>query len=331
MASALETSNSGSLRAPLRVASVQIESVAGDKEANCLKVEAMTAEAAAGGASLVVFPECCLTGYWFLRNLTVGELASLAEPIPDGPSVERLTRLAGRHGVTVGAGMLEAADGGGFFNSYVVALPDGSIRCHRKWHAFEHEAVRCGNELTVFDLPGGYRAGVLICYDCNIVENVRLTALRGAEVLIAPHQTGAVRSRDPHLMGLIDRKLWDNRLVDPEAIEREIRGDKGRGWLMRWLPSRAHDNGMFLIFSNGVGVDDDEIRTGNAMIIDPYGRILTETWKAGDDMVIADLDPGLLVEATGRKWIRARRPELYAPLTVPTGDECDTRTLKFSE
>ena len=115
------------------------------------------------------------------------------------------------------------------------------------------------------------------------------------------------------------------------AIEREFRGDKGRGWLMRWLPSRAHDNGLFLIFSNGVGVDDDEIRTGNAMILDPYGRILAETWQAGDAMVIADLDAGLLVDATGRKWIRARRPELYTPLTVPTGLERDTRELKFEE
>ena len=43
---------------------------------------------------------------------------------------------------------------------------------------------------------------------------------------------------------------------------------------MRWLPSRAHDNGLFVIFSNGVGIDDDEVRTGNAMIIDPYGRII---------------------------------------------------------
>jgi predicted amidohydrolase len=43
---------------------------------------------------------------------------------------------------------------------------------------------------------------------------------------------------------------------------------------MRWLPSRAHDNGMFLIFSNGIGPDDDEIRTGNAMILDPYGEII---------------------------------------------------------
>ena len=54
---------------------------------------------------------------------------------------------------------------------------------------------------------------------------------------------------------------------------------------MRWLPSRAHDNGLFLIFSNGVGVDDDEVRTGNAMILDPYGRILVETCEAGDAMV----------------------------------------------
>jgi predicted amidohydrolase len=100
---------------------------------------------------------------------------------------------------------------------------------------------------------------------------------------------------------------------------------------MRWLPSRAHDNGMFLIFSNGVGLDDDEIRTGNAMILDPYGRILAETWKADDGMVIADLEAGLLVEATGRKWMCARRPDLYAPLTIPTGRERDTRTMKFKE
>jgi len=100
---------------------------------------------------------------------------------------------------------------------------------------------------------------------------------------------------------------------------------------MRWLPSRAHDNGVFLIFSNGVGVDDDEIRTGNAMILDPYGRILVETNKAEDAMIIADLDGSLLADATGRNWIRARRPDLYGPLIQPTGLECDTRKLKFEE
>ena len=105
---------------------------------------------------------------------------------------------------------------------------------------------------------------------------------------------------------------------------------KGREWLLRWLPARAHDNGMFLIFSNGVGLDDDEVRTGNAMILDPYGEILAETWKAADDMVIADLETSLLDMCTGRRWIKTRRPELYGPLTTLTGKEEDTRTVRFA-
>jgi predicted amidohydrolase len=308
-----------------------MESAAGDKDANFAKVERFTAEAAGQGVRLIVFPECCLTGYWFIRNLTTDRLGALAEPIPAGPSTHRLIALAKRYQITIGAGLVEAAGGGVFHNSYVVALPDGRMHVHRKLHAFEHDAVRGGTDITVFDLPDGFRVGVLICYDCNLVENVRLTALRGAEILLAPHQTGAVRSKNPHLMGLIERSVWDNRAKDPEAIQREFRGEKGRGWLMRWLPSRAHDNGLFLIFSNGVGVDDDEIRTGNAMILDPYGRILVETSAAEDAMVVADLDGSLLEQATGRLWLRARRPELYGPLAARTGQERDTRQLKFEE
>jgi predicted amidohydrolase len=315
----------------LSVASVQFESLPGDKEANFRKIEAFVERAAQQNVRLIIFPECCITGYWFMRNLSVDALAQMAEPIFDGPSSRRLLESAKRFEMTIGAGLVETGPAGEFYNSYVVAMSDGSAQRHRKLHAFEHPSIRSGSEFTVFDLPDGFRVGVLICYDCNIVENVRLTALRGAEILIAPHQTGGCRSKNPHLMGIIDRRVWDERHTNPAAIERELRSDKGRGWLMRWLPSRAHDNGLFLIFSNGVGVDDDEIRTGNAMILDPYGRILAETWKAGDDMVIADLDAALLAESSGRRWIRARRPQLYTPLTVPTGLECDTRTLKFEE
>jgi hypothetical protein len=67
------------------------------------------------------------------------------------------------------------------------------------------------------------------------------------------------------------------------------------------------------------------------MILDPYGRILAETWKAGDDMVVADLDALLLEVSTGKRWIKTRRPELYEPLTVPTGLEQDTRTVRFDK
>ena len=65
------------------------------------------------------------------------------------------------------------------------------------------------------------------------------------------------------------------------------------------------------------------------MILDPYGRILQETWQADDAMVIADLDPGLRERCTGVRWIRARRPELYQSLTQSTGREEDTRAIRF--
>jgi predicted amidohydrolase len=100
---------------------------------------------------------------------------------------------------------------------------------------------------------------------------------------------------------------------------------------MRWLPSRAHDNGMFLLFSNGIGVDDDEVRTGNAMILDPYGEIIAESRALGDDMVVADLDASLLPQSSGQRWMRARRPELYASLTERTGREQETRRVRFGE
>jgi hypothetical protein len=48
-------------------------------------------------------------------------------------------------------------------------------------------------------------------------------------------------------------------------------------------------------------------------------------------MVTADLDFDLLRESTGRRWIRTRRPELYASLAEPTGLEVDTREVRFDE
>jgi predicted amidohydrolase len=315
----------------IRVAAVQMESKAGDKAANFSKIESFVKHAADEGVKLIVFPECCITGYWFIRNLTPEALKKLAEPIFDGESSRRLIDMSQKYQMTIGAGLVEAAENGNFHNSYVVAMPSGEARRHRKLQAFEHPMIQSGSEYTVFDLPQGFRAGVLICYDNNVNENGRITALMGAEIVLAPHQTGGCRTKNPHLMGVIDRSLWEQRRVNRQAIEREFAGDKGRGWLMRWLPSRAHDNGTFLIFANGVGVDDDEIRTGNAMILDPYGRILAETGVADDAMVLADLDGALLQNATGREWMAARRPELYGMLAKRTGLERDTRDLKFEE
>lgn len=312
----------------IRVASVQFEHAAGDKAANLAKIEGFVRRAATQGVQLIVFPECCITGYWFLRDLSREELTALAEPVFDGPSSHALLDLAKRYHMTIGAGLIEI-DGERMYNTYVVAMPNGEFRRHRKIHAFVNRHLSCGSEFTVFDSPLGCRVAVLTCYDNNLVENVRIVALQGGEVLLAPHQTGGCKTPSPGCMGLIDPSLWHRRQEAPEAIEAEFKGPKGRQWLMTWLPARAHDNGLFLIFSNGVGLDGGEIRTGNAMILDPYGRVLAETWRAGDDMVIADLDPTLRENCTGVRWIKTRRPELYQPLTVPTGLERDTRSARF--
>ena len=190
----------------LRVAAVQYEHSAADKPAHLRKIRHFVSEAVGRNVEMIVFPECCLTGYWFLRHLSRYELVSLAEPVPAGPSTRSLLELA------------------------------------RK------------NQMT-----------------------------------------------------------------------------RGRAWLMRWLPARAHDNGLFLVFSNGVGMDDDEVRTGNAMVIDPYGRVLAETCRAGDEMVVADLDGSLLEDSLGRRWIRIRRPELYGSLTQPTSLEEETRSVRMDK
>lgn len=313
----------------IRVATVQFQHAPGDKLENLATIERFARQAAAREAQIVVFPECCISGYWHLRKLSRGELLSLAEPVPGGPATARLQALSRELGISIGAGLVERGPGDKLYNSFVVAMPDGTWACHRKLHVFVSEHLSPGDHYTVFDTPHGCRVGVLICYDNNLVENARITALAGAEILLAPHQTGGCRSGSPCAMGPIDVSLWQNRHDNPERLQAEFQGDKGRGWLMRWLPARAHDNGLFLVFANGVGQDDDEVRTGNAMVIDCYGRILAESRSIGDDLVVADLDAALRERSTGMRWIKARRPELYQPLAERTGREMDTRAVRF--
>ena len=78
----------------LRVAAIQMESAAGDKPANLAKVADFAHQAAATGAEIVGFPECALTGYWFLRKLSCDALYALAEPVPEGPLTQALLALA---------------------------------------------------------------------------------------------------------------------------------------------------------------------------------------------------------------------------------------------
>lgn len=316
------------MRSSLRVATVQFQHRPNDKLYNLSKIEAFSRNAREAGAQLVLMPEMCITGYWHIPRLSSVELNEMAEAV-NGPSLLKVGSLANDLGVAIGIGWLELGQDGRLYNAYRLCLPDGSGHTHRKLHAFEHPLIHSGKRFTVFDTPWGVRMAILICWDNNLVENVRACALDNAHVLLAPHQTGGTNSRSPHGMKPIPLELWERRSSDPEALRSAFAGPSGRGWLTRWLPSRAHDNGMFVVFSNGVGRDQDEIRTGNAMIIDPYGRIVIESTAIEDDMVVADLDLTLVAESSGQRWMTGRRPELYTSLTQSRGDERSARATRF--
>lgn len=320
----------GTIMKDIRVATVQFNHHANDKNYNLSIIQSYVEKAAKQGVKIIAFPEMCITGYWHVSKLQKSEIDDLSEFIPQGETSQHLLKMSEKYQLSIGAGLIEKDKDGNLYNSYIMAMPDGQIAKHRKLHTFISEHMTSGNEYTVFDTPHGCRVGILICWDNNLVENVRITALKGADILIAPHQTGGTNSRSPNAMGLIDTQLWHDRKQNPQIIRSEMQGPKGREWLMRWLPSRAHDNGMFLMFSNGVGVDMNEVRTGNAMVLSPYGEIIAETDSVDNDIVIADLKAEELELCTGRRWIRGRRPSLYHPLTIE-GNEFTAYNARFSE
>ncbi len=271
------------------------------------------------GAEVVSFHECSISAYSFVQTFSKEELLELAEPVAGGPSTRLLTDIAREFQVPVLAGLFEREkDEAGVFqvyNTYLCVDQNGLVAKFRKLHAFVNPHLTSGNEYAVFDLLG-CRCAILICYDNNLIENVRVNALKGAEIVFMPHVTGCLPSVMPG-RGLVDPVLWERREADPVPLRQEFDGPKGRGWLMRWLPARAYDNGIYAVFTNPIGNDDGEIRNGNAMILDPFGEVIAECRRLGDDLAVALCTAEKVGQSSGRRYLRARRPDLYGTLTEP--------------
>ena len=129
-------------------------------------------------------------------------------------------------------------------------------------------------------------------------------------MIFAPHVTGCTPSPMPG-RGYIEDRYWQNREKDPVSLRLEFEGPKGRRWLMRWLPARAYDNGVYYAFTNPIGYDGEHLKNGNSMILDPYGEILTEIKSFENDFAIATITKDKLTLAGGYRYKNARRPELY--------------------
>jgi predicted amidohydrolase len=270
----------------LRVASIPFRPAPGDTAGSVAAIDRLAAQAADEHIRLLVFPELCMVASHDAQVLRRRELEALAEPL-DGPSISAVVDIAARTGVAVGVGFIERADGGRFFNSYVVCMPDGLRHCHRKLYADGPEPFEQGDCFTVFDTPWGWRAAILTGADNELVENVRAAAVLGAAVLISPHR-------------------------------RCCTDDQTR--LSRSLAARAQENGIFVVFC-GVFDEGQETQAGCSMSFDPDGTMVFPGAETPGAMRFSDLDLTRVAHSEGQRGLKARRPELYGLLAESPANE----------
>jgi predicted amidohydrolase len=300
----------------IKIATAQFEVQSGDKLYNLDVIERLSADASRLGAHVISFQECSITGLTHAMNFSRGELTDQAEFVPGGPSIERLKQIAYKNNIVILAGLFEKTADGKLYKAHVCVGKNGVIAKFRKLHPFINPYLSPGDQYCIFNLYG-WKCGILICYDNNIIENVRTTNLLGADILFMPHVTMCTPSPRPGA-GFVDHKLWTNRETDPTSLRIEFDGLKGREWLMKWLPARAYDNGMYVVFSNAIGNEGGQIKNGCSMILDPYGDILAECRNLGDDVVVTSCSPDKLRLAGGYRYKNARKVELFSEVITKT-------------
>ena len=273
----------------LRVAVAQMNS-RDDKAVNLRRAEELIDAAAAQGARLVAFPEC--VDY-------LGAPAQhdqVAESIP-GPLTERFAAKAREHGIYVHAGSIHerSETEGKFYNTTVLFDPFGEmIARYRKIHLFdidltghvsanESATMLPGNEVVTAEVDG-HTVGLAICYDLRFPELFRLLAVAGAEILFVPAAFTMFTGKDHwHVL----------------------------------LRARAIENQCYVLAPAQIGPHEPSGQCyGHALIVDPWGVVLTEAPNR-ECVVVADLDfESLQGVRTQLPSLMNRRPSAYQPQPV---------------
>ena len=259
----------------------------GDVEANRRKIVERLRTAAEGGAELVIFPECALTGYCFD---SLQEASQFAEPI-DGPSSKAIADACNETGTHAVVGFIEKDDSS-FYNAAMLVGPDGVIGNYRKVHlpflGVDRFLTPGDKPFRVFELPFG-RIGINICYDASFPEAARALKLLGAELIVLPTNwpTGAWRTA--------------------EFI----------------INARACENHVNFAAVNRCGVERGWEFIGRTKVVDVNGDTLAEAGREDEEMLIIEVD---LQEANKNKIVNVagsyeidrladRRPEFYRIVT----------------
>ncbi|MEL7565429.1 MAG: nitrilase-related carbon-nitrogen hydrolase [Dehalobacterium sp.] len=271
-----------------RIALVQMQAETGNIKHNLSKITDFVEAAAGKRVNIICFPELSITGY----NKTKGLL--IPEGVP-GTSSDYISGLARRSGMVIMAGIPEKSHRDKPYISQLVAFPNEQVFTYRKTHLgkSEVEAFSPGDTLPVFTGDTA-KFGVGICWDMHFPELSTVLALKGAEIIFTPHAS-------PQVMG-----------------------NRRESWL-KYLTARAYDNGVFVAACNLIGSDGGNKEfCGGALILDPKGNVVTESFSDKEDILVADLDSRLVnnMRRQERKVMSAsyflefRRPELYHELVT---------------
>lgn len=256
--------------------------------ANLQALESTARAAAAGGAALLLCPECWLCGY----NIGTEAVAQLAESRA-GPAARVIADIARRNQLAIAYGYAERDPGdGAIYNAVQVIGPDGvSLAHYRKTHLFgpdERAAYAAGG---CFEAPfelDGFRIGLLICYDVEYPETVRSLALLGADVVLIP------------------TALTEEYAAIPELI----------------VPARAVENQVFVAYCNHAGVENGMRFLGGSRLSDVDGRPIAAA-GAGEALLIGEISQEKRrATAALYPYKVDRRPELYGLLTSNSGGQC---------
>ena len=267
----------------IRVAAVQMQAMAGLTRDNLEKIIIYTKKAAAQKVDIICFPELCVQGY----NREFARFT--AETIP-GESSTVISQLAQEKNITVLIGIAEKSKHDLPYITHLAAFPDGTTGIYRKTHLGKSELpyFTAGDDFPVFNLDKA-AFGVEICWDLHFPEVTAILALKGAEIIFAPH-------------------------ASPKIV-----GDR-RGIWLKYLTARAYDNSAFLVACNLVGSGGGKQQfCGGALMLDPKGNIIAEAFHDREELLVADLDAALINTIRQKKsgsmrnsfYLGARRPELY--------------------
>jgi predicted amidohydrolase len=270
------------------VACCQLAPRIGETDANRAATLDAIAAAAARGAQVVVLPELAVSGYVFAD---IDEARSLAEPL-DGPTVQAWSALAREHGLVIVGGVCEGSDGGELRNTAVLIDGDGLRAAYRKVHLWDREAdvfVPGTEAPPAVDTAHG-RIGVVVCYDLEFPEWIRIAALAGVELLCAPVNWPST----PHPSG-------------------ERAGEVVR------VQADASTNRIFIAACDRAGRERGVDWVGGSVIVSPDGFPLAGPARA--DEVITLLAGCNLAQARDKRngehndVLADRRPELYSAVT----------------